>query len=322
MLEVRKTVNNWLGRRRGATVPFETAALGFARVSEDERDGLIAILRDFAQNGASFVVPWADLPRIVAMSERDKVVHQAVAESKSVSPAAILSMMNRLAASGLLGAAAKTRRTEESASEHKRIAELHAVLLLQLLGASGVTMASLLADPSGKPAQAALADAAAALGMKRADIYHRTGELSRLLLPVGFKAPGYTVAAGWLRMLHNEVAGMPAMLLERAATAHAEVAGGLRAIAAASSHAARTSGVVLSLIDRAVLDIHATLRRGEAELPALTKAVERLSWSLDPWADTVRLTAAALRGAPGDLAARLPLLRATLPEEGEEASPP
>lgn len=319
MLEVRKAVGNWLGRRRAASVPFESAALGFARVCEDERDGLIAILRDFAQNGASFVVPWADLPRMVAMSERDKIVHQAVAESKAVSPGAILSVMNRLAASGVLGAEAKTRRAKEAASEHKRLAELHAVLLLQLLGTGGVTMADLLADPSGKPAQAALADAAANLGIKRADIYRRTGELSHLLLPVGFKAPGYTVAAGWLRLLHNEVAALPAALLERAATAHAEAAGGLRAIAAASSQATRTSGVVLAVVDRAMLDIRATLRRWEAELPALTKAVERLSWSLDPWADTVRLTDAALRGPPGDLAAQLALLRATLPAEGEEA---
>ena len=46
-------IRNWFTqhRPRGAAVPFEAPALRMARVCEDERDGLIAILRDFANNG-------------------------------------------------------------------------------------------------------------------------------------------------------------------------------------------------------------------------------------------------------------------------------
>jgi hypothetical protein len=55
---------NWFARQRprGAVVPFEARALRMARVCHDERDGLIAILRDFANNGTAYIVPWSSLP--------------------------------------------------------------------------------------------------------------------------------------------------------------------------------------------------------------------------------------------------------------------
>jgi hypothetical protein len=51
-------IGKWLGspRPRGAIVPFEAPQLRMARVCDDERDGLIAILRDFANNGTAYIV--------------------------------------------------------------------------------------------------------------------------------------------------------------------------------------------------------------------------------------------------------------------------
>src|ERR1700760_721473 len=75
---------NWLGghRPRGAAVPFEAPALQMARVCDDERDGLIAILRDFANNGAAYIVPWTSLPLMVPMTKHDSVLHKGVGERK------------------------------------------------------------------------------------------------------------------------------------------------------------------------------------------------------------------------------------------------
>ena len=74
-------VRNWFAqqRPRGAAVPFEAPALRMARVCDDERDGLIAILRDFANNGTAYIVPWTSLPLIATMTEHDLALHQAVA---------------------------------------------------------------------------------------------------------------------------------------------------------------------------------------------------------------------------------------------------
>ena len=48
--------------RRGTTVPFEAPALRMARVCDDERDGLIAALHDFANSGtAGLATIWSML---------------------------------------------------------------------------------------------------------------------------------------------------------------------------------------------------------------------------------------------------------------------
>src|SRR6185437_5444670 len=67
------SIRGWLGmgKSRGAAVPFETPALRMARVCEDERDGLTAIMRDFANNGSTYMVPWTSLPLMVTMTESD-----------------------------------------------------------------------------------------------------------------------------------------------------------------------------------------------------------------------------------------------------------
>ncbi len=102
---------------QAASVPFETPALRFARVREDERHHLVALLRDFADNGSVLVVPWDALPKVVAMSARDAALHTAIAEAKAVTPDAIRSVMTSLAASGALGAEAKARQAAKALPE-------------------------------------------------------------------------------------------------------------------------------------------------------------------------------------------------------------
>src|ERR1700759_2337936 len=84
-------LHDWFARhaRRGAVVPFQAPALRMARVCEDERDGLIAVLRDFADNGAAYIVPWKTLPLMAAMSDHDMAIHGAISDSKASSPAQV-----------------------------------------------------------------------------------------------------------------------------------------------------------------------------------------------------------------------------------------
>ena len=78
-------IRKWFAQRRprGAAVPFESPALRMARVCDDERDGLIAVLRDFANNGTVYIVPWTSLPLIATMTDHDKAVHAAVGETRA-----------------------------------------------------------------------------------------------------------------------------------------------------------------------------------------------------------------------------------------------
>ena len=129
-------VRNWFAqqRPRGAAVPFEAPTLRMARVCDDERDGLIAILRDFANNGSVYIVPWTSLPLIATMTEHDLAVHQAVHENRASTPAQVRAVVSRLALSGVLGPEAKAREGEHSEAEKGRLADVELVLILAPAG--------------------------------------------------------------------------------------------------------------------------------------------------------------------------------------------
>ena len=107
-------IRNWFTqhRPRGAAVPFEAPALQMARVCDDERDGLIAILRDFANNGTAYIVPWTSLPLMASMTEHDMALHQAVGEARASTPTQVRAVVSTLALSGSLGPEAKAREGE------------------------------------------------------------------------------------------------------------------------------------------------------------------------------------------------------------------
>src|SRR5277367_1615874 len=109
-------LRNWFRQRRprGAAVPFEAPALHMARICDDERDGLIAILRDFANNGTAYIVPWASLPLMAPMTEHDLALHAAVSETRASTPAQVRAVVSDLALSGTLGPEARTREQERT----------------------------------------------------------------------------------------------------------------------------------------------------------------------------------------------------------------
>src|SRR5271170_4530684 len=109
-------IRNWFARQRprGAAVPFEAPALRMVRVCDDERDGLIAVLRDFANNGTAYIVPWTSLPLMASMTEHDMALHQAVGEARACTPAQVRAVVSGLALSGSLGAEAKAQEAERT----------------------------------------------------------------------------------------------------------------------------------------------------------------------------------------------------------------
>ena len=97
-----------------------------ARVCEDERDGLIAILRDFANNGTAYIVPWTSLPLMAAMTDHDLALHEAVSESKASTPAQVRAVISKLALSGALGPEAKVREGERTRADQSKLADSRA----------------------------------------------------------------------------------------------------------------------------------------------------------------------------------------------------
>ncbi len=309
-------IRNWFARLRprGAAVPFETPALRMARVCDDERDGLIAILRDFANNGAAYIVPWSSLPLMAAMTDHDLALHEAVRESRATTPAQVRAVVSRLALSGALGPEAKALEGQRTRAESGRLADVELILILHLLDSCGADLAGLMANPEGwrhAEARSAVAAAAAAAGVKRQDIYRRIDEFTRLLAPVGLVATQGASQSGWLRVLHDEIEAFGQSTA--AASKSPDIGAHLAAIAEAARRTAQLSGIVLDMIDYAVLDIAGTIRRWNSELPVLRQAIDRLSAMLDEWPSLMRLVRDALRGSAEEAAAQLRVLHSMLP---------
>jgi hypothetical protein len=309
-------------RPRGAAVPFETLALCMARVCEDERDGLIAILRDFANNGTAYIVPWKSLPLMATMTEHDMALHEAIVESKATTPALVRTVISKLALSGALGPESKAREGERTRADQSRLADVELVLILHLLNSAGADLATLMGDPArwrDTDAKSAVAAAATAVGVKRQDIYPRIGEFSRLLAPVGLVAAQGTIQSGWLRTLHSEIDVFGQSVATRSRSESPDVSAHLTAIAEAARRTADLSSVVFGMLDYAVLDIGGTIRRWNTELPVLSQAIERLSQMLDEWPSLMKLVREALRSPPDDVLAKLRSIRSMLPHTPDAA---
>jgi hypothetical protein len=311
-------IRKWLAQRRarGAAVPFESPALRLARVCDDERDGLIAVLRDFANNGTAYIVPWSSLPLMAPMTDHDKAVHAAVGETRACTPAKVRAVIAKLALSGALGPEAKAREGERSRADQRGLADIELILILHLLDRSGADLATLMADPArwrDRDAKAAVAEAATAVGVKRQDIYRRIGEFTKLLGPVGLVTSEGSIKPGWLRVLHDEIEGFAKSTAMPASAQSADAKGDLAAIADAAKRTAQLAGMVLNMLDYAVLDIGGTIRRWTTELPVLRQAIERLSLTLDVWPPLMKSVRDALRHPPDQLTSELHVLRSMLP---------
>jgi hypothetical protein len=303
-------------RRRGATVPFEAPALRMAQVCDDERDGLIAVLHDFANNGTTYIVPWTSLPLMASLTAHDMALHKAIGESKATTPALVRAVVSRLALSGALGSEAKARETERSRAYQTKLGEVELILILHLLDSCGADLTTLMADPGhwrDTDAKAAVAAAAKAVALKRQHIYQRIAEFAKLLAPVGLVATDGAIQSGWLRVLHNEIEGFGQSVAVADQPDLPNVSGYLAAIAASAQRAAELSGIVLSMIDYAVLDIGGTMRRWDAEPQILKQTIDRLSLMLDEWPSLMKWVHDAQRGPPDELIAQLRALHSVLP---------
>jgi hypothetical protein len=292
-----------------------------ARVCDDERDGLIAILRDFANNGTAYIVPWASLPLMVSMTDHDVALHTAVGECNASTPEQVRSVVRDLALSGALGPEVKARETERAETDRTSLANVELVLILHLLDSCGGDLATLAADPGRwRDVHAKTAAAATALGVGRREIYRRIAELAKLLTPVGLASADDAVQSGWLRALHNEIEGF-----SESSTAVQSVSPDagphLAAIAEAAKRTARIAGIVLNMLDYAVLDIGGTIRRWTTERPVLRQAIDRLSLTLDEWPTLMKSVRDALRGPPGEMTVQLQTLRSVLPPASDIDAP-
>jgi hypothetical protein len=107
------------------------------------------------------------------------------------------------------------------------------------------------------------------------------------------------IQSGWLRVLHNEIEAFVQSMAAASRLGSPDVSAPRAAITEAARRTALLSGVLLGILDCAVLDIGGTIRRWNTELPVLRQAIERLSLMLGEWPSLMKLARDAPRGPTG-----------------------
>jgi hypothetical protein len=272
-------------------VPFETPAVYASRVRADERDGMCLLLRNFATNHSTYVLPWKAVPSTLPMSPRDRALHHEVGATGALTPRAMRAAVRTVAASGLGGPAAAAAVKQALADERYRAAELQAALLLRAMAGCGLPAGT--APPRAMTAASvpeALRVVAAALRISPSELFATTGMIAHELLPVGLRPAlhdGTADGGGPLRHLLTQLSGFSRHLRDRIDSAPPEARAHYeRASAAAEATILRTDAV-LDRIDHELGDMRLLLTAWPVRRVVLRRELDQLYWLLDGWEPTI-----------------------------------
>jgi hypothetical protein len=312
---------------RGTAAPFTTPLFILARVRPDERQGLVLLLPSFGGADGSYVVPWSAVPEIGGMSTHDRALHEEILAAKAVSPDQMRAAGFKVAATGLAGPAAAEAARKAMADDKKKVEETHILLILALLTSSGMTSQELMqtnpeTDEWRVKTKAMLAKAAGEYGIEIDQIYHRIGELSETLAPVGLAISRQEAR---LRQLLQGLGEFRQSISEWGEADLSEMAEFAIYAAAVADLTLDMAGTMFRKLDAAVNDIGLVVREWPTQGPQARHLATRLSWLLDGWEFVIELwrslaeqTVDEQRDGVANLMRVLPLIPRNESESDEE----
>jgi len=270
---------------RGTAAPFTTPMFTLSRVRPDERQGLVLLLPSFGGTEGSYVVPWSAVPEIGGMSTHDRALHEEILAAKATSPDMMRAAGFKVAMTGLAGPSAAEAARKAVAEDQKKVEETHILLILALLTASGMTTQELMrtnpeTDEWRVKTKAMLEQSAADYGIGIDQIYHRIGELSHTLAPVGLAISRQEAR---LRQLLQSLGEFRQSISEWGESDLSEMADFAIYAAATADLTLDMAGTMFRKLDNGVRDIGLVVRDWTAQAPLAKHMAARLSWLLDGW---------------------------------------
>lgn len=297
--------------QRGASVPFEGPDLLGAKVRPDRQHDLVALLHDFAGNGATYVLPWPIVPETLAMSAPDRALHTEIWRLRAATPAAVEGAVRGVAASGAAGAEARGLEEARRQHEEERRTEILGRFASRLFQGLGLGRHALEAC-AGRRAQF---EAACARHEIHPDALIGTlEECATLILPVGLAQRSGHALAGPQRVLAGEVARFARHLQLRAKKSRDEAAR-YASVEASARQAAEQAGKLLRRIDGIVHALLPTIAKWSAARSALAADVDGLGWVLDGWEDALAYHVGALATPPTAAARKATVLASIAPRQ-------
>jgi hypothetical protein len=274
---------------RAVAVPFDAERLLGTRVRPDPGHGKAALLHDFGGTGATFLIPWSDLPNRFAMAPFDQALHAEVTALAACTPGSIRRALIVVSTPGLatperVGALRRLLDVEED----RRVELAMSVLgqLLRPLSARLEDLGDLVYGEARDRSGSALRQACARRGISPERFTAIHGELISELMLVGLPSRSGHLA-GWLRLLNDDLALLGRRLrwrLQRSTDGGEKLRAILSAVTGTVEHAAAP----LAAIDELTRDVWALFARWDELRPRIRGMVEELDWRLDGWSQILQ----------------------------------
>ncbi len=299
---------------RGASVPFTSAALMWARARQ-RADIKELLVPGLANTRGIYVFEWAGLPQRFTLTLHDRLLHRAIAPEPNPTPTAIAAIANRVALSGAAG-------PEVQAAAERRAKQAEDLALL----ARYTLVMRAIERMSGDGTRMAVAELRTAAGQQRAkEILAKIASRSKLtpqLLQERIDQLGASLAETGLlgmpvkapvRLLMQQMAQMSRVLREWADEGKGDSVVEARLISQVAEETFRLAEQLTAVIDDSTVDIDSLLADWTSGERVVRAAVQRLAWLLDGWERLVNMWLDVADRSPSDQSQTLSLMSYLMP---------
>lgn len=270
---------------RGVAISFTTPKLSQARIRRSERLKLELLVPDFADSGATYVMPWNTLPELVSMTLHDRELHKLISNRPGCTPWEIRRTQLEIGARGLAGPGAAKACKQALGEDDKLRLAANFELIRKVFGFLGFETDDLKASSFLTPqTQIHVRSAFKALGKEimasPEECYSAIAEQSASLAQLG--VPGAD-QPGRLRQIIRDMRSMIGSVDGWATTAYSEFVGKATTVARVTEQTVAVADHELERLDQRVRDIARFVKNWQNEARQVRELVERMYWLIDGW---------------------------------------
>ncbi|WP_119421350.1 hypothetical protein [Desertibaculum subflavum] len=276
-------------RLRGASLPFTTPVIRFARARLGPESVREFVVPGLVGSRGDYMIPWTYLPELAQLTVHDRLLWEALCFTRGpLFPPDARRIAREVAASGVLGIVRAEAVRREHQSETVLRHFVHAALLSRLLAETAPEAAAELSRGAHARfrqdvVQAGLIAAAPHLGLAPAELFDRLGEVAVSVAGIGTGSRGD--ADDRLRHLHARLGAFAEAMHRFALEEPIETAGSVVALLQIADATHERLGALIRAVDEDLSDMRRLTSSAEARA-ALGLRTAEADWVADGW-DTI-----------------------------------
>lgn len=292
-----------------ASVPFESEGLLGTQVRDDERHDLVALLRNFAQNGATYVTPWESLPSMFTMTSFDAALHREVGATGAATPPALREAVRAVAASGAGGPAMQSEAQLQTLRDERRRVRIASLLAERVVSSVGIVPQRLNSGVSRNQLESAFARR----GLEPRRVADQIELCATLVSAAGLDPEVDRDTSGPLRILAGQLRHMFRHFEFKSGRSTGDDAAAYSAAAEAARSAAQRCADCLRQLDDCLSQIPLLLSSWDRTRPMIDRLMRQLDADLDGWEPIIAIHAGVLDVPANFRGSRGMLISALLP---------